>query len=227
MAATDILMAPEVRSRHPTAFTPILNMLLGGAIPNLGNAYTGVPRNQLAANAPDITSAGWSSYAYRAALRAQDAERAARHAMARATRHEQIALACTAQARAALLEAEQMPRAASVQKAALRPFMRFCKQVGAYLDANPAKSRDSSVQRLRRFCGGLDAHLDRVLRNGWTVASDIGLRFGDVPPREYPKKPIWPSAEPTFHYPPMEGAPQGLPKRAGSGKARRGLLGFF
>mmetsp|Transcript_66396 Transcript_66396/g.133310 ORF Transcript_66396/g.133310 Transcript_66396/m.133310 type:complete len:210 (-) Transcript_66396:109-738(-) len=178
-----------------------------GATLNIGNAYTGIPRGTRHPGAPTMSASGWASFAYRATLRAQAAEQQARQALDEASRHERIAHASAEQSRAALLEAEQLPRAASVQRSALRPFMQFCKEVASYLDSNPDRRDDLSVQRLRRFCGGLDAHLDHVLRSGATSATDMGLHYYDNPPAEYPGRPIWPPAVPVFHAPVRDEAP--------------------
>uniref|UniRef100_A0A7S4SBJ2 Uncharacterized protein n=1 Tax=Alexandrium monilatum TaxID=311494 RepID=A0A7S4SBJ2_9DINO len=205
--ASDVLLAPDVvRPRHATAF--LLHLRKGKY--KTGRAYTGIKRGTQPPGAPHMSASGWASYAFRAALGAQAAERQARRAMASATRHEWIARASAEQSRSALLEAQQLSRSASVQMKALRPFMRFCKQVATFLDANPGRLAEPAVQRLRRFCGGMDAHLDRTLREGETVASDIGLHYYDAPPAEYPHRPMWPPAAPMFHASLQDSAPPSL-----------------
>mmetsp|Transcript_12020 Transcript_12020/g.27272 ORF Transcript_12020/g.27272 Transcript_12020/m.27272 type:complete len:228 (-) Transcript_12020:115-798(-) len=197
-AHADLLVAHEARPRHATAFGPfgVLAGLFGN---NVGLAYSGIERGTRHGGAPPMSASSWASFAYRANLRAQAAEQEARQALDAAARHEWIARASAEQSRAALLEAKQLPEAASVQTTALRPFMRFCKEVASYVDAHPHRASDLAVLRLRRFCGGLDAHLDHVMRNGATAATDMGLHYYDNPPAEYPLRPMWPPAVPVFH----------------------------
>eukprot|EP00415_Alexandrium_ostenfeldii_P000963 UN0963 len=93
--------------------------------------------------------------------------------------------------------------------------MQFCKEVASYLGAHPDRADEPAIQRLRRFCGGLDAHLDHVSRNGATSASDMGMHYYDSPPLEYPRKPPWPPVVPVFHAT-LRNAVQAPPSESGS-----------
>mmetsp|Transcript_16824 Transcript_16824/g.48063 ORF Transcript_16824/g.48063 Transcript_16824/m.48063 type:complete len:230 (+) Transcript_16824:47-736(+) len=223
--AVNLLLAPD-EPTHATCFLPKLLGMLRGTVKNVGNAYTGIPRSSHPLGAAPASASGWASYAFRASLRAQAAEQEARRAMRAAARHELIAQASAEQSRAALHQAEQLPKSASVQQSALRPFVKFCGEVATFLSSNPDRAAEPSVERLRSFCGGLDAHLDRHLRKGSSWAADIGLSYYDAPPKEYPHDPIWPPAVPTFRAPPQE-LPPAVPADAGSPPESAGLLRSF
>jgi len=184
---------------QPTALVimDFASNLLGIRRKNKGLARTGVPRQQQPAR---MTAAAWASYAYQASNRAQQAEEDAENASAAAERHQLVAAASASQARAALLQAQRLPQASSVQDQAWRPYKEFCAQIPAYLEAHPRRASWPAWLRLRRFCGGFNAFLNHESKRLGPAAgaNDLGFQLYDTPPEKYPAAPQWAPALPRF-----------------------------
>lgn len=174
--------------------------LLGIRKRNKGLARTGVPRQQQPAK---MTAAAWASYAYQASNRAKQAEQEAEKALTTAERHQLVAAASASQARAALLQAQRLSQASSIQDQALRPYKEFCAQIPAYLEAHPKHASWPGWVRLRRFCGGFNAFLNHESKRlGSTMDThDLGFQLYDTPPEKYPVTPQWAPALPRFRAP--------------------------
>lgn len=192
--------------RHPSStVTSFMFGMLGGIrMRNKGNAFKGIKRNaeQEKLDFPPMTSSSWSSYALQASKGAEQARLDAKLAMDDAANFSMIAQSSADQAKAALIQAQQMAKASVADSPTLRPFIHLCDDIAKYIRKHPKRADGDAMIQLRAFCGGLTAYVDRATRDGAaSTAQGLGFKFYDAPPAELPQSPMWPPATPIFRAP--------------------------
>ncbi|CAK0798122.1 unnamed protein product [Prorocentrum cordatum] len=180
--------------------------MLGRRVKNIGVAKEGIERqsNSLGYWGPEpaTTASGWASKAFRASQAAKAAQAEAEGALREAEHHQQIAASSADQAKAAALQMDLAARSSVGSARELGPYLKFCRQIAEYLGDHPQRADEPALLRLRRFCGGLDAHLDRANRAGSpSAALELGFRMYARPPQQYPAQPVWGPAVPELRAP--------------------------
>eukprot|EP00933_Yihiella_yeosuensis_P063864 TRINITY_DN67121_c0_g1_i1.p1 TRINITY_DN67121_c0_g1~~TRINITY_DN67121_c0_g1_i1.p1 ORF type:complete len:357 (+),score=67.43 TRINITY_DN67121_c0_g1_i1:98-1072(+) len=162
---------------------------------NSGVAYDGIPRHS---KPHPITASGWASRAYRASLKAQDAQREADAAMEEAARHEIIARQSADQAQAAMLQMQQEARVAAANSPQLKPFLNVCTQLADMIKLQPRRANETAVVEMRSFCAGLEDYVEKAAKSPAALAKLSGLRMYSTPPEQISSDLPWRPAVPTF-----------------------------